>query len=145
MLIRESRLSSTLCRFLIYFISIRYKFNFSCFIYLLNTKNGYAKKHSHHEESPKAILTLLQPPLKGRTHLYYYITKKRKIVNTISVIFLFLQKQTFFKFKQSFYACLIVSFTILYQSTIIIYFCLCQLNIKIIISVLIYSFINFKY
>ena len=103
------------------------------------------KKHSHHEESPKAILTLLQPPLKGRTHLYYYITKKRKIVNTISVIFLFLQKQTFFKFKQSFYAYLIVSFTILYQSTIIIYFCLCQLNIKIIISVLIYSFINFKY
>ena len=90
----EETLSSTLCRFLIYFISMRYKFKFPCFIYLLNTKNGYAKKHSHHEESPEAILTLLQPPLKGRTHLYYYITSKRKIVNTISVNFLFLQKQT---------------------------------------------------
>lgn len=78
----EETRSSILCRFLIYLISIQYKFSFSCFIYL-NIKSGYAKKHSHHEGSPEAILTLLQPPLIGRTHLYYYDTKKGKIVNTI--------------------------------------------------------------
>ena len=57
------------------------------FISPLNIKNGYAKKHSHHEESPKAILTLLQPPLKGRTHLYYYKTQKGKMINTFYIIF----------------------------------------------------------
>lgn len=33
------------------------------------------------EESSKTILTLLQPPLIGRTHLYYYHTKNSQIVN----------------------------------------------------------------
>lgn len=42
----------------------------SPFLYhLLNIKSGYAKKHSHHEEAPEAILTLLQLPLIGRTYL----------------------------------------------------------------------------
>lgn len=69
---------------------MRYKFNLSCFIYLPKTKNGYAKKHSHHEEPPEAILALLQPPLIGRTHLYYYDTLNDKKVNIINENFIFI-------------------------------------------------------
>lgn len=45
---------------------------------------------THHEEPPKAILALLQPPLIGRTHLYYYDTLNDKKVNIINGIFIFI-------------------------------------------------------